>query len=74
VHPVKHDGVGHIFLSSSTHSKARDNVYHWAKFVNLEVRYDKREMILTLIAKTMDAGSGRPENVPERVRYSRGEM
>ena len=48
-------------------------MYHWARFVSLEVKYDKREMTLKYTAKTMAAGSGRPEKVPEIVRYSRGE-
>ena len=48
-------------------------MYHWARFVSLEAKYDKREMTLKYTAKTVAAGSGRPEKVPEIVRYSRGE-
>lgn len=69
IHPVRRDGFGRVVLVGAPPSRA----YHWAKFVGLEVRYDKRDMALTAVAKTVDAGSGRPENVPERARYSRGE-
>ena len=37
--------------------------------MNLEVKYYKSSNILTLIGKTTSAGSGRPDNVPEMVRY-----
>jgi len=67
VHPVRHDGTGHILLPGSS------AVYNWARFVGVEVRYDKREMLLTVVAKTVGAGSGSPENAVEKVRYSRGE-
>ncbi len=72
-------------LSSSPESSSATNggngtinnnanaMYHWARFVSLEAKYDKREMTLKYTAKTVAAGSGRPENVPEIVRYSRGE-
>jgi len=50
---------------SSAHSmvknRANSILYHWARFVSLEVRYDKRDMTLVYIAKTVAAGIGRPE-------------
>jgi len=69
IHPVKHDGSGHILPRGSSVS----NVYHWAKFQEVQVRYDKRDGMVTIMAKTVVVGCGRPENVPERARYSRGE-
>ncbi len=54
-------------------NKNANSMYHWARFVSLEVKYDKREMALMYIAKTVAAGCGRPEKVPEIVKYSRGE-
>ena len=39
----------------------------------MEVRYDKREGVVTLCVKTVGVGRGRPECVPEMVGYSRGE-
>jgi len=69
VHPVKHDGTGYIIPAGSSPA----NIYNWAKFVGMEMKYDKRELTLTVIAKTTAAGSGRPECVPEKVKYSRGE-
>jgi hypothetical protein len=53
--------------------KNANSMYHWARFISLDVKFDKRERALTYIAKTMAAGSGRPDNVPEMVKYSRGE-
>jgi len=89
IHPVKHDGSGfYVFpISSSTeesissssspssaHSMAKNRLYHWARFVSLEVRYDKRDMTLVYIAKTVAAGIGRPERAIEMMRYSLGEQ
>ncbi len=89
VHPVKHDGTGQIFINSVKYDelairfgKKKEGskelykpppAYNWAKFARMEVRYDKRDKTLTVIAKTTDAGSGRPEFVKEKVRYSMGE-
>mmetsp|Transcript_2140 Transcript_2140/g.4398 ORF Transcript_2140/g.4398 Transcript_2140/m.4398 type:complete len:369 (-) Transcript_2140:139-1245(-) len=89
VHPVKHDGTGQIFINPVKYDelairfgKKKEGtkrlykpppVYNWAKFVRMEVRYDKRDKTLTVAAKTTDAGSGRPEFVKEKVGYSMGE-
>jgi len=61
--------------SSTTAIKNRANsvLYHWARIVSLEVKYDKREMTLVYIAKTVAAGIGRPERAVDLMRYSRGE-
>lgn len=69
VHPVKHDGTGYIIPSGSTPS----SMYNWAKFMGMEVRYDKRDLTLQIKVRTSAAGGGRPESVPEKVKYSRGE-
>ncbi|KAL7540300.1 hypothetical protein ACHAWF_006644 [Thalassiosira exigua] len=70
VHPVQHDGTGHVLPAGSSPS----NVYYWAQFVSLGVRYDKREQLITVAAKTKVAGNGRPEHMSERIAYSRGSV
>ena len=69
VHPVKHDGTGYILPSGSS----AQNIYNWARFVSMEVKYDKRDFTLHVKVRTAAAGGGRPEFVPEKVKYSRGE-
>lgn len=54
-------------------SKNANSMYHWARFISLDVKYDKLQKALSYTAKTVAAGSGRPDNVPEIVNYSRGE-
>ena len=69
IHPVKHDGSGYILPAGNSLL----NTYHWARFVSMEVRYDKRVCLLSVVVKTRDAGCGRPENESGKVGYSRGE-
>ena len=58
VYPVKHDGAGYIFSSTFTDNTATgSNAYCWAKFVGMEVRYDKKERLLSLIVKTKECTS-----------------
>jgi hypothetical protein len=59
IHPVKHDGTGYIFSSTFTGNNNTDGstAYCWAKFVGMEVRYDKKERLLSLIVKTKECTS-----------------
>ena len=58
VYPVKHDGAGYIFSSTFTDNNSDGrNAYCWAKFVGMEVRYDKKERLLSLIVKTKECTS-----------------
>ena len=70
IHPVPHDCSGHILPAGSIAA----NVYHWARWVSLEMRFDKRDRTLLLRAKTKEVGSGRPENAHKLLRYSQGEL
>ena len=75
--PATSSSTEEAMSSSSTttavKNRANSVLYHWARFVSLEVRYDKREMTLVYIAKTVAAGIGRPERAVDLMRYSRGE-
>ena len=67
VHPVKFDGMVLSFGGAPVH------VYAWAAFESLEVKYENASKVLTLKARTLLAGSGRPEAQPRLLAYSRGE-
>ena len=67
VHPVKFDGMVLAFAGIPV------NVYAWAAFESLEVKYENASKVLILKARTFLAGSGRPEAQPRLLAYSRGE-
>ena len=67
VHPVKFDGMVLSFGGLPC------NVYAWAAFESLEVKFENASKVLTLKARTLLAGSGRPEAQPRLLAYSRGE-
>ena len=67
VHPVKFDGMVLAFAGIPV------NVYAWAAFESLEIKYENAAKVLTLKARTFLAGSGRPEAQPRLLAYSRGE-
>ena len=67
VHPVKFDGMVLSFGGLPA------NVYAWAAFESLEIKYENAARILTLKSRTFLAGSGRPEAQPRLLAYSRGE-
>ena len=67
VHPVKFDGMVLAFAGIPV------NVYAWAAFESLEIKYENAAKVLTLKVRTFLAGSGRPEAQPRLVAYSRGE-
>ena len=67
VHPVKFDGMILAFAGIPV------NVYAWAAFESLEIKYENASKILKLKARTLLAGSGRPEAQPRLLAYSRGE-
>ena len=67
VHPVKFDGMVLSFGGAPVH------VYAWAAFESLEIKYENASKVLTLKARTLLAGSGRPEAQPRLLAYSRGE-
>ena len=67
VHPVKFDGMVLSFGGLPC------NVYAWAAFESLEVKYENAAKVLILKARTFLAGSGRPEAQPRLLAYSRGE-
>ena len=67
VHPVKFDGMVLAFAGIPV------NVYAWASFESLEVKFENAAKVLTLKCRTFLAGSGRPEAQPRLLAYSRGE-
>ena len=67
VHPVKFDGMVLAFAGIPV------NVYAWAAFESLDIKYENASKVLTLKARTFLAGSGRPEAQPRLLAYSRGE-
>ena len=67
VHPVKFDGMVLSFGSLPV------NVYAWAAFESLEIKFENASKVLTLKSRTFLAGSGRPEAQPRLLAYSRGE-
>ena len=67
VHPVKFDGMVLSFGGAPV------NVYAWAAFESLEVKFENASKVLTLKARTFLAGSGRPEAQPRLLAYSKGE-
>ena len=67
VHPVKFDGMVLAFAGIPV------NVYAWAAFESLEIKYENASKVLTLKSRTFLAGSGRPEAQPRLLAYSRGE-
>ena len=67
VHHVKFDGMVLSFGGLPC------NVYAWAAFESLEVKFENASKVLTLKARTLLAGSGRPEAQPRLLAYSRGE-
>ena len=67
VHPVKFDGMVLSFGGLPA------NVYAWAAFESLEIKYENASKVLTLKSRTFLAGSGRPEAQPRLLAYSRGE-
>ena len=67
VHPVKFDGMVLSFGGAPV------NVYAWAAFESLEIKYENASKVLTLKSRTFLAGSGRPEAQPRLLAYSRGE-
>ena len=67
VHPVKFDGMVLSFGGLPC------NVYAWAAFESLEVKFENASKVLTLKARTLLAGSGRPEAQPRLLAYSKGE-
>ena len=67
VHPVKFDGMVLAFAGIPV------NVYAWAAFESLEIKYENAAKVLTLKCRTFLAGSGRPEAQPRLLAYSRGE-
>ena len=67
VHPVKFDGMVLAFAGIPV------NVYAWAAFESLEIKFENASKVLTLKARTFLAGTGRPEAQPRLLAYSRGE-
>ena len=67
VHPVKFDGMVLSFGGLPC------NVYAWAAFESLEVKFENASKVLTLKSRTFLAGSGRPEAQPRLLAYSKGE-
>ena len=67
VHPVKFDGMVLSFGGLPC------NVYAWAAFESLEIKFENASKVLTLKARSYLAGSGRPEAQPRLLAYSRGE-
>ena len=55
---VMFDIFKNIFSSTFTDNNSDGrNAYCWAKFVGMEVRYDKKERLLSLIVKTKECTS-----------------
>ncbi len=67
VHPVAFDGKVWCLAGS------RPQVYAWAGFASLEVKYVPSANLLTLNMHTYYAGSGSPETRPQLCAYARGE-
>ena len=67
VHPVKFDGMVLAFAGIPV------NVYAWAAFESLEIKFENASKVLTLKSRTYLAGSGRPEAQPRLLAYARGE-
>lgn len=65
VHPVRHDGKGFIPPGA--------NVYAWAGFDMMEVKYTKKDQSLALKVKSFVAATGPPDLHANALEYSKRE-